>query len=30
MPFDESVTAAVNDEIRDLAYWLRLDLELPI
>jgi uncharacterized protein YcaQ len=27
--FDAVMTAAVNDEIRDLAHWLELDLALP-
>jgi uncharacterized protein len=29
VPFDEAVTAAVGDEISDLARWLGLDLALP-
>jgi uncharacterized protein YcaQ len=29
VPFDRRTAAAVDDEIRDLARWLRLDLVLP-
>jgi uncharacterized protein YcaQ len=29
MPFDPAMTAAVDDEIKDLARWLELDLTLP-
>ena len=29
VPFSKATTAAVNREIRDLARWLRLDLDLP-
>jgi uncharacterized protein len=29
VPFDEAMTAAVGDEISDLARWLGLDLALP-
>jgi uncharacterized protein len=29
VPFDRTVTAAVDDEIKDLAHWLELDLKLP-
>ncbi len=28
-PFDEATSAAVRDEIEDLARWLELDLALP-
>ena len=28
-PFGQAVAAAVDDEIRDLAHWLELDLALP-
>jgi uncharacterized protein YcaQ len=28
MPFDAGMTAAVHDEIEDLAHWLELDLTL--
>jgi uncharacterized protein YcaQ len=27
--FDQTMTAAVDREIKDLAYWLELDLTLP-
>jgi uncharacterized protein YcaQ len=29
VPFDQATTAAVEGEIRDLALWLGLALELP-
>jgi uncharacterized protein YcaQ len=29
VPFDRTTTAAVDDEIKDLAHWLQLDLALP-
>ena len=29
MPFDKTMTAAVDDEIKDLAHWLELDLTPP-
>jgi uncharacterized protein YcaQ len=29
VPFDPSMTAAVDGEIKDLAHWLELDLTLP-
>jgi len=29
VPFDRAMTAAVQDEIKDLAHWLELDLRLP-
>jgi uncharacterized protein YcaQ len=29
VPFDRTVTAAVDAEIKDLAHWLELDLALP-
>jgi hypothetical protein len=29
LPFDKTMAAAVEDEIRDLAQWLELDLTLP-
>jgi uncharacterized protein YcaQ len=29
VPFDRAMTAAVDDEIKDLAHWLELDLTLP-
>jgi uncharacterized protein YcaQ len=29
VPFDRTVTAAVDGEIKDLAHWLELDLTLP-
>jgi uncharacterized protein len=29
VPFDKAMTAAVNDEIKDLAHWLELDLVNP-
>ena len=29
VPFDKAMTAVVNDEIKDLARWLELDLALP-
>jgi hypothetical protein len=29
LPFDKTMTAAVQDEIKDLARWLELDLTLP-
>jgi uncharacterized protein len=30
VPFDESMDAAVSDEIKDLARWLELELALPV
>jgi uncharacterized protein YcaQ len=29
VPFDRTVTAAVDDEVKDLAHWLQLDLTPP-
>ena len=29
VPFDRTMTAAVEGEIRDLAHWLELDLTMP-
>ena len=29
VPFDEAMTAAIDDEIKDLAHWLELDLTRP-
>ena len=29
VPFDRTMTAAVDREIKDLAHWLELDLSLP-
>jgi hypothetical protein len=29
VPFDATMTAAVDGEIKDLAHWLELDLVLP-
>jgi uncharacterized protein len=29
VPFDRTMTAAVDGEIKDLAGWLELDLTLP-
>jgi uncharacterized protein YcaQ len=29
VPFDRTMTAAVQDEVKDLAHWLDLDLGLP-
>jgi len=29
VPFDRTMTAAVNREIKDLAHWLELDLTMP-
>ncbi len=29
VPFDRTMTVAVDDEINDLAHWLELDLMLP-
>ncbi len=29
VPFDRTMTAAVDGEIKDLAHWLQLDLTLP-
>jgi uncharacterized protein YcaQ len=29
VPFDRSMTAAVDDEIKDLAHWLEMDLRWP-
>jgi uncharacterized protein len=29
IPFDRPMTAAIHDEIKDLAHWLQLDLKLP-
>ena len=29
VPFDRTMTAAVQDEVKDLAHWLDLDLRLP-
>jgi hypothetical protein len=29
VPFDKATTAAVTREIKDLARWLRFDLDLP-
>lgn len=29
VPFDRTMAAAVQDEIRDLAHWLDLELRLP-
>jgi Winged helix DNA-binding domain len=29
VPFDRTMTAAVDGEIKDLAHWLELDLTLP-
>jgi len=29
VPFDSATTAAVQDEIKELAHWLDLDLTLP-
>jgi uncharacterized protein YcaQ len=29
MPFDNTMAAAVDTEIKDLAHWLELDLTLP-
>ena len=29
VPFDRTMTAAVEDEVKDLAHWLELDLRLP-
>jgi uncharacterized protein YcaQ len=29
VPFDKATAAAVDSEIKDLAYWLELDLTLP-
>jgi hypothetical protein len=30
VPFDESMDAAISDEIKDLARWLELELALPV
>jgi hypothetical protein len=30
VPFDRTVTAAVDREVKDLAHWLELDLTLPV
>jgi hypothetical protein len=30
VPFDEAIDAAVDDEIKDLAQWLELELALPL
>jgi hypothetical protein len=29
VPFDRTIAAAVQDEIKDLAHWLDLELRLP-
>ena len=29
VPFNKATTAAVTREIKDLAHWLDLDLDLP-
>jgi hypothetical protein len=29
VPFDRTMTAAVDGEIKDLAHWLELDLTRP-